>query len=109
MVEGGPEALGHEPLADPGDGRGTDLERLDHVSVGSPRPAGSLISQEQDARVGQLACGGLADGDQVFQRFSLLNRQGHLELLHLWISFPWATEAWMSIGKSIPDYPSIEG
>jgi len=69
-------------------------------------PPGPLISQEQDARVGQLACGGLADGDQVFQRFSLLNRQGHLELLHLWISFPWATEAWMSIGKSIPDYPS---
>ena len=81
MVESGPEALGHEPLADPGDGRGTDLERLDHVSVGSPRPAGSLISQEQDVRMGQLACGGLADGDQVFQRLSLLNRQGHLELL----------------------------
>ena len=25
MVEGGPEALGHEPLADPGDGRGTNM------------------------------------------------------------------------------------
>lgn len=109
VVEGRSQALGHESLADPGDGRGADTQGLDDVLVGTSRPVRSLIGQEQDARVGELAGGGLADGDHVFQPLSLLNRQGHFVFLHRWISFPWSTEARMSIGKSIPDYPSIEG
>ena len=54
--------------------------------------------------MGQLACGGLADGDQVFSAFRSSTVRVTLNSSHLWISFPWATEAWMSIGKSIPDY-----
>jgi hypothetical protein len=109
VVEGRPEALGHEPLADSEEGRGADPQGLDDFLVGSSRPARSCISQEQDAGVGEPARGGLADRDHVFQALSLLNRQGHFELLHRWISFPGATEPRIPIGKSIPDYPSIEG
>src|SRR3954453_10265514 len=39
VVEGRAEALGHEPLADPGDSREADTQVLDDVLVGSSRPA----------------------------------------------------------------------
>jgi hypothetical protein len=109
MVEGSTDALGHEPLADPGDGRGADMECLNEILVVAPRPAWPLVGQEQDACVGEFACGALADGDQMLQRRPLLDRQGHFVLLHLWISFPGVTEARMPIGELNPGYPSIEG
>src|SRR5262249_778172 len=109
VVEGRAETLGHESLADPSDRPRAGSQDLDDVLIGPSRTSRSLIGQEQNARMDEPARSGLADGDHMFQPLSLLNRQSHFELLHRWISLPGATEARIPRGKSIPDYPSIEG
>ena len=43
------------------------MECLNDLIVGSPRPAGSFVGQEQNPRMGQLAGGGFADRGQALQ------------------------------------------
>ena len=71
-----------EPLADPLDGGGTNVEGLGDLFV---IPSGSLgggIGLEQDAGMGQLLSGGLAGGDEFEQTLTFLGGLGHDVLLH---------------------------
>jgi hypothetical protein len=80
-VEGCPEALGDEPLADAGDGARAGAQSGDDVVVGVLAP-GQGVGQQQDACMGQFAGGSLADGDQAFQFDPFLRRQGNSILVH---------------------------
>ena len=57
--QGGLEALLDEPLADPLDGGGADLQGLGDLPVGPGGAAVGGVGLEQDAGMGQLAGGGL--------------------------------------------------
>jgi hypothetical protein len=80
-TEGGIQALRDQLLADAGDGPRAGAQGGDDVLVGVLVAAG-VVGQQEDAGVGQLAGRGLASGHQLFQRRSLLRRQGDPVLVH---------------------------
>jgi hypothetical protein len=80
--QGGLQALLDEPLADPSDGIGADLEGLGDPDIGPGRAALGGVRLEQDAGVGQFLGGGLAVGDQALQELTFLGAERNPVLRH---------------------------
>jgi hypothetical protein len=81
-MDGGLQALGHEPPSHANDGREADIQSLDDLLISAAGSARRFVAQEQDPRMDQLSCRGLARGHHPIQCLTLLDGQGHLVLLH---------------------------
>jgi hypothetical protein len=81
-IDGGLQALGHEPPSHANDGREADIQSLDDLLISAAGSARRFVAQEQDPRMDQLSCRGLARGHHPIQCLTLLDGQGHLVLLH---------------------------
>jgi hypothetical protein len=81
-MDGGLQALGHEPPSHANDGREPDIQSLDDLLISAAGSARRFVAQEQDPCMDQLSCRGLARGHHPIQCLTLLDGQGHLVLLH---------------------------
>src|SRR6266545_3809717 len=81
-MDGGLQALGHEPSSHANDGRKAEIQSLDDLLISAAGSARPFVAQKQDPCMDQLSCRGLARGHHPIQGLTFLDGQGHLVLLH---------------------------